>query len=92
MRADFLNDIGIPGPYRWVAGMEGVRDRALYEDNLRRASGLCMSDVIEAEGTFNTGDDPVKALEPFFEGVFEACGVNRVPFGPQSHRISQIAL
>ncbi|MFY9559604.1 MAG: hypothetical protein WAQ52_05155 [Terriglobales bacterium] len=79
---DFLNGLGIPGPYRWVAGFEGVRDRHLLEDNFRRKRGLCLVDVIEFEGSFKSGDNAQQILEPFFEEVFEKCGLERPARAP----------
>jgi hypothetical protein len=34
-------------------------------------------DVIEWEGSFKTGDSAKARLEPFFEEVFERCGLTR---------------
>jgi hypothetical protein len=75
--SDFLASIGIAGPYRWVAGMEGVQDRHLREDALGRKIGPCLVDVIESEGVFKSGDDARQTLEPFFEKFFEECGLER---------------
>jgi hypothetical protein len=75
--AVFLNDhLKIPPPYRWVAGIEGVQGRALPVGNYQ-SRGPCIADVVEEEGIFNIGDDPAAALEPFFEQVYEQCGVGR---------------
>jgi len=73
----FLSGLGIPGPYRWVAGFEGIRERYLRENIFGMKSGLCQLDVIESEGTFRAGDDAQLTIEPFFEKVFDQCGVDR---------------
>jgi len=76
----FLNEqLKIPGPYRWVAGIEGVAGRVLplRNDRFGRTRGPCAADVIEEEGLFKPGDDAVRSLEPFFQKVFEQCGVAR---------------
>jgi len=73
----FLGKLGIPGPYRWVAGMEGVKDRYLRRDAFGRQIGACMVDAIEEHGVFKSGDNPQDALEPFFEEVFDKCGLPR---------------
>jgi hypothetical protein len=36
-----------------------------------------MVDVIEKEGMYKLRDSASEALEPFFEAVFEQCGVQR---------------
>jgi hypothetical protein len=76
----FLNDrLGIRGPYRWVAGLEGVKGRSLPLSNnlLAGARGPCAVDPIEEDGSFIIDQDPAAVLEPFFEKVFESCGVAR---------------
>jgi hypothetical protein len=78
--AMFLNDrLNIPGPYHWVTGMEGVRGRSLALPNYRfgRTRGPCTADLIEGDGVFSLGQDPAAILEPFFEEVFQFCGVER---------------
>jgi hypothetical protein len=85
----FLNDrLGIPGPYRWVAGLEGVKGRSLAVSNNRFGGtrGPCTVDPIEEEGTFEAGEDPAAVLEPFFEKVFESCGVVRPHMRPPPTR------
>jgi hypothetical protein len=78
--AAFLKDrLSIPGPYRWVAGIEGVKGRSLPLSNnlLAGARGPCAVDPIEEDGSFIIDQDPAAVLEPFFEKVFESCGVAR---------------
>jgi hypothetical protein len=74
---DFLKGLGIPGPYHWVAGVEGVLNRYLRQDAFGRKSGTCQIDLIESEGFFKAGDDPKAVLEPFFEEVYDKCGLDR---------------
>jgi len=75
--AGFLKGLGIPGPYRWVAGLEGILDRHLRVDAFGRKRGLCQKDIIESEGFFKEGDDSRQVLEPFFEELFDICGLDR---------------
>jgi hypothetical protein len=75
--AKFLADIGIQGPYRWIAGFEGINDRSMPQQNHPFNRGHCMSDLIEVEGRLDTPDDVPAALEPFFEKVFDQCGLRR---------------
>ena len=75
---DFLhNQLGVKGPYRCVAGVEEVLERHLREDIFRRKSGLCLVPTIEREQLFRLGDDPRDVLEPFFEEVYDKCGLTR---------------
>jgi hypothetical protein len=76
--ATFLDQLGVSGPYRWNVGMEGVQGRFLsLTDAFNRKGGPCMVDVIEKEGMYKLRDSASEALEPFFEAVFEQCGVQR---------------
>jgi hypothetical protein len=76
--ADFLSAAGFTGPYRWIAGMEGVNGRYLMpKDDLNRRFGPCLSDIIMEQRTFNLQDDPAASLEPFFAAVWDQCQVQR---------------
>jgi hypothetical protein len=76
-----LERFGIGGPFRWVAGMQGVGGRMLPipNDSFGRTYGPCALDIIEREGTFSIGGNPSEALEPFFDAVFDLCGLRRSP-------------
>ena len=77
--AEFLNAAGFSGPYRWIAGMEGVNGRNIMpKDGLQRQFGPCLSDIPVKEGIFNLDDDPAATLEPFFELVWDQCQLQRV--------------
>lgn len=76
--AEFLSRIGIGGPYKWIAGMEGIQDRRLVlADRPNARLGTCIVDRIEKDGMYDTSQDPGLALGPFFEEVFEVCGAVR---------------
>jgi len=76
--ADFLSSVGIGGPYRWIVGMEGVLNRRLVvADRPNAMLGTCIVDQIEKDGTYETGQDLVRALTPFFEEIFDVCGAVR---------------
>jgi len=78
--AAFLETLGIPAPYKWVTGIEGFKDRYLYIPNRNdRTWGPCMTELIELEGTYKKGDNSTELLRPFFENVFDQCGVQRSP-------------
>ncbi len=71
----------IPGPFRWVAGFEGIHGRSLPlpNDRFGRSRGPCAADLVQREGTFTVGENPHEAMEPFFEEMFEQCGLRRAP-------------
>ncbi len=74
----FLISIGVNGPYRWICGLEGVKNRRLQvpSKNLYRVlpGPPCLEDVIIVEGVYDVADPPGKALRPFFELLFRKCG------------------
>ncbi len=41
------------------------------------APATCQVDLIESEGLFKAGDNPKAVLEPFFEEVYDKCGLDR---------------
>jgi hypothetical protein len=78
--ASFLETMGIPGPYRWIVGIEGFKDRHLYIPNRPERIGVpCLTDLVEEQGQYQKGDDAAELLRPFFERVFDQCGVQRRP-------------
>jgi hypothetical protein len=74
-----LQMIGISGPYRWVAGMEGIQDRYLPSQFGGRGHVPCMVDLVEQPGTYNIGESTALALEPFFAEIFDKCRARRPP-------------
>ena len=77
--ASFLSDrLSLPGPYRWEAGFEGIAGRMLTLPNrYGLPAGTAIEDVVQSSGIFETGDDPVAALAPFFEEVCGTFGLRR---------------
>lgn len=75
----YLQSLGMQTPYRWVAGIVGVKGRYFNLQRYERLSGgqRCVSDLITAEGQYNCEPDPTQALLPFFDQVFEKCGLER---------------
>lgn len=74
---EFLENLGIQEPYRWVVGIEGILNRKLYVPNGNRVWGPCLGDKIEYNGQYRKGDNIDKMLRPFFENVFDQCGGQR---------------
>ena len=76
----FLESLGIQAPYQWIVGIEGIEGWFLHPANESRRLGPCMSDVIDASGVYNKGDNVTKLLQAFFESVFDQCGARRPSF------------
>lgn len=72
-----LKHLGISGSYRWIAGFEGTKGRALASTSagpsFRR--GTALVDVIQAEGELLDDQDPDAAIRPFVKKVYDACGL-----------------
>lgn len=85
--AEVLGKLGLSRPFTWIAGVEGVKGFGLHWPSAAgRFSfrpgphGSMDTDMAMAQGTFETGDTAVKALEPFFAKLFEHCGLQRAHF------------
>lgn len=86
----FLRDrLGVPPPYHWIAGVEGVKDRPIEVPRqvfgnqpqlIEGARGSCLIDLIEEEGTYSDGITPAESLRPFFRKIYARCGINRPPW------------
>lgn len=78
--SQFLQRLEIKPPYKWIAGLTGVKGRALgYPAKhghswVRDGGPICLADTIEVEGYFNAEETALKALLPFFKRLFEKCG------------------
>jgi hypothetical protein len=81
--ADFINSLGIPPPYHWIAGITGVKGRQLAVPSqagfmdIGPDSPLCLSDIVEVQGLHQAGQAPADALSPFYTAIFEKCGIER---------------
>jgi hypothetical protein len=82
--AGFLVKLGIKPSFKWIAGMENLKGRLLYvparPGHMRffpGPQGKCIDDVISETGTYSPGDPPGSTLKPFFEKLYNACGVRR---------------
>jgi hypothetical protein len=78
-----LQNLGITPPYRWVAGMDGIRGRGIYIpsrpgeiSSYSSPRGRCLSNVVAEEGFHSPGDAPLKSLRPFYSKLFDSCGVD----------------
>lgn len=81
--ADFINGLGLPPPYHWIAGIAGVKGRQLAVPSqtgfmeIGSDSPLFLSDIVEVEGLYQAGQAPADALSPFYTAIFEKCGIER---------------
>jgi hypothetical protein len=78
----FLQCLKIPVPYRWIAGLEGVKMRELAipppPNHMNIGHGpVCRADLIMEEGTYDTRESAAAALRPFFDLIFRKCGTSR---------------
>ncbi len=84
----FLDTLGIPPPYKWMAALAGTKGRELQypvPPGRMRIPGLagpkCASDNVPRtgpyEGSYDGKQSPINALVPFFDEVYNACGMER---------------
>lgn len=75
---EFLAREGVPPPYRWIAGIEGLLDRYLPSQyGVGFGPGPSTAKIVYREGTLKQGDKPSEALEPFFTELYAAFGASR---------------
>ncbi len=79
-----LERLGIPPPYKWIAGMEDLKGRHLYTPTppnhirIRQAhDGEGLVDEIVVSGLYSPGDPVGSTLKPFFAKLYESCGLAR---------------
>jgi hypothetical protein len=75
----FLLSLGLQPPFKWIAGIEGVKGWRLQvpppPNHIITSPGeSCFKDVVEADGTYEPSQPPAAALLPFFTRLFRACG------------------
>ena len=84
--SSLLEKYGMKGPYTWIAGVTGVEGKRLDkgpEPPNRRYlldyGPTCLVDTIEDRGTYSIGQDPIAALRPFFEKLFDQAAAMERP-------------
>jgi hypothetical protein len=80
--ADFLNNLGIEAPYRWIAGIEGVsRMKLSFAGQGQFATHfggpICLSDTVMEGGLYDGKEDATTALSTFFDKIFKKSGARR---------------
>jgi hypothetical protein len=80
----FLGRLGLKPPYKWIAGMEGLKGFGLYHAPrpghqfiMPGPRGSCVAEAVSEEGTFSEGQTVADALKPFFLKLFAKCGIER---------------
>jgi hypothetical protein len=80
---EFEARLGVKPPYRWIAGMSGLRGRGLEVPiqpghvSLPGPKGSCLQEVVSITGTYSPSENPVLQLKPFWEAIYESCGLSR---------------
>jgi hypothetical protein len=77
----FLKCLEIQPPFRWIAGLEGVKGWMLRTppppNCISTSPGeTCLTDVVCAEGSFDLQQPAAIALLPFFRQLYRKCGMN----------------
>jgi hypothetical protein len=85
---ELLQSLDLKFPFRWIAGMTGVKGRHLYvpppPKHMNIGDGpTCFAETIETEGLYVEGQTATEALMPFFKEIYESCGVSRPDYLPQ---------
>jgi hypothetical protein len=70
----FLQTLGVEAPYRWIAGIDGVKNWELVTQEGRVIGGTlsgpeCMSNRVTKDGVFTPGESPKLVLRTFFEEI-----------------------
>ena len=78
----FLEKLGMKHPFKWKAGISNVKGRSL---NYSPPPGhywlpgykgpKCASDLIQEEGILELNQNPLLAIKPFFDKLFQECGL-----------------
>jgi hypothetical protein len=82
--ADFMLSLDIKPPYRWIAGMEDLKGRALFvpppPGHTRmtdQPQGKCLVPVVEVAGVYSPEQSVGEAMKPFFTKLYDSYGVAR---------------
>jgi hypothetical protein len=88
--AAFLTHLGLQLPYRWIAGLTGVKNRRLQvplpQGQMRIPSWRgpeCLSEEITTSGGYDGSQSLTGALLPFFNVIYNKCGIPRPKYLPQ---------
>jgi len=71
-------------PYRWIAGMEGLKGKRLWKvappgrSYMDPMTGPCLANTVTERGVLRDGEQWQLALTPFFHKLYDACGAERL--------------
>jgi hypothetical protein len=76
----FLRCLGIEAPYKWIAGLDGVKGWRLEvpppPNYISTSLGeTCLSSLVIASGTYNPDQPAAMALRPLFSQLFRKCSM-----------------
>lgn len=81
---NYLQEIGVHRPLRWIGGYEGIRGMGLYYPPpkgrhfiLPGPYGASASDIVQCEGVLEDGMTIYESLRPLFVKLFDVCGIKR---------------
>lgn len=76
--------LGLKAPFRWVAGVEGIKGTGLFYPPrtgqyfpFPGPQGTALVDAVSETGMIDDGESPASALKPFFEKLFGAFNAER---------------
>lgn len=78
--SDMLKGLGIEGPYRWIAGIDGMKGRhlAVIGREYSLPPPACLGDKLIVEGEYSgNAHEASLAIEPFIAKVFDAGHLSR---------------
>ena len=71
----FIQNLGIEPPFRWIAGLDGIKDRRLDVEHpaqgISRLGEPFLRDRIVCHGAYDGAQEPHLNLGPFFREVFK---------------------
>lgn len=82
--ASFLRRLGIPGPYTWEAGLQGIDGMKLMRPAEHQffQRAVCLASTVSSSGEFTPGDDANAVLYPLLKKLYEKSGL-AAPTMPQ---------
>ncbi len=72
----YLRKLGVTGPLRWEAGIEGASNLKMKIPT-GRLVGPILNDVVMTGGPIVDGEAPAVTLKPFFDLIYAECNVTR---------------
>ncbi len=78
------NGLKVSPPYRWIAGVDGLRGKRMYrvaapgQSLANQLTGPSLDDVVAERGILTSTDKVPLALAPFFRKLHDAFGIERL--------------